>query len=298
MLKKITDRMARWVLVMCLLSMANVFAAEIPLIISKEYQIVLKNDAWVSFVTGQQALLQLLQDMEDNPALDFKYKSGSGEYSERAGVRYDTPQGWLSASHLNLKIESSQKDSEPRGKLKLKYNCSDSDACVDFRHPERAFSYPAEKYADDARFKLELDMHQTYGKYGLGGWVKRKKHIELTTLADAENYFPGLKRVPGFVAATPLQPIKTYYERVFDEIKVKFAGYRGEAALVVRYPDAASAMPERVELSFKLKQDKDGWEQEALIALGAVYGYLLASDWNAEKDQPEPGEFLIPVAAD
>lgn len=270
-------------------------AKEIMLTHSKEYQIVLKNKPWATFDKTLPTLLQTLQTLEDNPYFQFRYKSGSGKYTVRYGTRYDTPDGLLSATHLNLKIELSHKNGEPRSKLKLKYNCSDPDACLNLKHSERAFSYPAAKYADKARFKLELDMHQNYAKYGAGGSIKFKKQLELKTLGDAQRYFPQLKHVPGFDADTPLISIKQYYEKVFDDIKVKFAGYKAKAALVVRYHTMQSEMPERAEFSFKLKRSGETWQQPPIVALGQVYAYFLNSDWNALKGTFKPGEFLLPV---
>ncbi len=273
-------------------------AAEIPLTDSKEYQIVVPNERFENFDQGISALLQTLQMLEDDPAYDFTYKSGSGEYSQREGKRYDTTIQLLTQSNLNLKIEASEKDGQVQSKLKLKYNCSDPDACLDREHPDQAFPYPAEKYAENARFKLELDMHQNYGKYGLGGWIKRDKSVDFATLADVEKYFKNIKALPGFNEDIPLQMIKQYQERVFDDIKVKFADDKAEAALVARYPNAQTSIPERVEFSFKIKKDGADWQQTAIIELGQVYAYFLNSDWNALKDQPEAGEFLVPVMPD
>jgi hypothetical protein len=95
-----------------------VFGADVPLIHSKEYQIVLKNENFLSRAKGMERVIAMLQAIEDNPKFDFKYQVGSGKVWERHVKRYDTNDGRLQASNIKLLVEQTVVAGQIQSKLK------------------------------------------------------------------------------------------------------------------------------------------------------------------------------------
>lgn len=272
--------------------------ADIPLKHSKEYQIVLKNEAFTDVEQGKQTIIDWLQSIEDDPNYDFKYKSGTGETFIRNVVRYDTNGGELGTSNLNLKIEQFNDNGTNISKLKLKYSSMDPDANFDTTDYTRSFPYPASKYEDVSKMKFELDMHQNYSKFALSGSMEIEGAIQYNTVGDAEHYFKRLDHVIGVSNSDKLIHLDSYQEWVFDDIELKFADYPAEAAVVVRYALSDLTTPIRVEFSFKMKRDGNTWDYPAVVELGQVYAKMLSNDLNVWKGLVKPNKFIIPADQD
>ena len=272
--------------------------ADVPLKHSKEYQIVLKNEAFVDIEQGKQTIIDWLQSIEDDPDYDFKYKSGTGNTFIRNVVRYDTSTGELSTSNLNLKIEQFDDNGANTSKLKLKYSSMDPDASFDTTDYTRSFPYPANDYEDISKMKFELDMHQNYSKFALSGSMEIAGVISYNTVGDAEHYFKRLDHVIGVSNSDALVHLDSYQEWVFDDIELKIADYPAEAAVVVRYALSDLTQPIRVEFSLKMKRDGSTWDYFAVVELGQVYAEMLNNDLNVWKGLVKPNKFIIPADQD
>ncbi|GEM_PF-1293627 len=272
---------------------------EVPLTHSKEFQIVLKNDDFLSRTKGKQRVIDMLQAIEDTEENDFKYKAGSGNVWDRHVKRYDTNEGRLKASNLLLKVEQNTVAGDIRSKLKLKYNCMDADVCYDTQQQiTDAFPYPARHYQSVGKIKLEADIHQNYTKYALSSAIKVAGAVDFATVGEATRYFKGLAHVKGISNSDALIVVDDYYEWMFDDIKLKVNGDRVRGALVVRYAKTDLTTPIRVEFSLKIKKPKGGWHYDTLVELGQVYYELLQSDMNLFKGRIKPGKFYRPADYD
>jgi antitoxin component of MazEF toxin-antitoxin module len=272
---------------------------EVPLTHSKEFQIVLKNDDFLSRTQGKQRVIDLLQAIEDTEENDFKYKVGSGDVWDRHVRIYDTNKGRLKASNLVLQVEHKTVAGNLRSKLKLKYNCMDADVCYDTQQQiTEAFPYPARRYESVGKIKLEADIHQNYTKYALSSAIKVVGAVAFATVGEATRYFKRLGHLKGISSREALIVVGDYYEWVFDDLKLKVNGDRVRGALVVRYAKTDLTTPIRVEFSLKIKKPKDGWHYDTLVELGQVYYELLQSDMNFFKGRIKPGQFYLPADLD
>ncbi|OQY52545.1 MAG: hypothetical protein DRR08_15005 [Candidatus Parabeggiatoa sp. nov. 2] len=273
--------------------------ADAPLKHSKEYQIVLKNEYFLSRTEGVRRVIDLLQALEDNPEFDFKYKTGPNKIRQRYTKRYDTLNGRLQTLNLKLMVEQSTVAGQLQSKLKVKYNCMDVDVCYNPKHITSAFPYPALWYESVGKMKLEADVHQNYTKYALSSAIKVAGAVNFATVGEAKRYFKGLDHVKGISNTEALVVVYEHYEWVFDDINLKVNGDRVRGEVVVRYAKTDSATPTKVELSLKIKKPKKGWHYETLVELGQVYYELLQSDMNLFKGRMEPCKnFYRPADSD
>ncbi len=291
----------------------SIVQAEVPLKHSKEFQIVLKNEDFLSPKQGFDRLIHLLQSIEDDPKFDFKYKAGSGKVWQQNIKLYETNDRRFGANGIRLKsYETNDKRFGAKGiipqveqrkiaanqiqtKVKLKYNCMGVDSCYDPKHYTSAFTYPALEYESVVKMKLEADVHQNCTKYALSSAIKVEGTVDFATMADVIHYFKGISQIKGVEKNEALIVFDERYEWIFDDIKLKVNGKRVKSAVVVKYAKTDLKNPLKVEFSLKINRPKKGWHYDTLIELGQVYYELLQSDMNAFKGRIKPCRFYRPT---
>jgi len=274
----------------------SIVQAEVPLKHSKEFQLVLKNEDFLSPKQGFERVIRLLQAIEDEPKFDFKYKAGSGKVWQQNVKLYDTNDKRLRANGIRPKVEQRKiAANQIQTKVKLKYKCMGVDSCYDPKHYTSAFTYPALEYESVVKMKLEADIHQNCTKYALSSAIKVDGTVDFATMADVIPYFKGISHFKGLEKNEPLIASGEFYEIVFDDIKLKVNGKRVKSAVVVRYAKTDLKNPLRVEFSLKINRPEKGWHYETLIELGQVYYELLQSDMNAFKGRVKPCRFYRPT---
>ncbi|MEK8021708.1 MAG: hypothetical protein VSS75_032945 [Candidatus Parabeggiatoa sp.] len=274
----------------------SIVQAEVPLKHSKEFQLVLKNEDFLSPKQGFERVIRMLQAIEDDPKFDFKYKAGSGKVWQRHVKSYDTDDSRLWSNNIRPKVEQRKiAANQIETKVKIKYNCMGVDSCYDPKHSISAFTYPAFEYESLVKMKLEADIHQNCTKYALSSAIKVEGTVDFATMADVIHYFKGVTHFKGVEKNEALIARGDFFEWVFDDIKLKVNGERVKGAVVVRYAKTDLINPLKVEFSLKINRPKNGWHYETLIELGQVYYELLQSDMNAFKGRIKPCRFYRPT---
>lgn len=261
---------------------------------SKEFQMILKPKYFSNdFNEGTQKIVNMLHTFQNTRGLQFTYDDNSGEQWSRTSDRYDTADHWLAAHSLSCAVEFSSIGDSSRSKLKLKYNVWDESAAYDRDRVNKCIVYPAGKFEDQAKLKLEQDFNARSTKFGLSGSIKIKGSNKVTfaRLSDLEDYFKRIDHLENFQSAKPLLVTTSYSETVIDNINLKVGrdGLRLEGALGCRYDSNGTLF--KVEFSLKAERPKKGWEFEDQTHLSRLFHAMTQHELHVDPAEMEPKPF-------
>ena len=266
----------------------------LPLQYSKEYQVVIKNEI---FSRSREAGVKQLQD-EIEQALKGTHNKidwSTASQKKKWLRKYNTASHSLSDSNLRITVEQQPKKQKTQSRIKIKYDCMDQDLCFDTENYGHSFVYPHKEFEDQAKMKLEADIHQNYEKYALSCAIKVEKEINLHILLDAECYFKRLDHIIHADLDEPLVQVSEFIEYSYKDITVYLANKTLSATLIIRYKNNTTEIPSLVEFSFKVKREEKYWDYPLLLKTGQFYAQLLTINSNFWKDKQKPFYFIPPA---
>jgi len=266
----------------------------LPLQYSKEYQLVVKNEI---FSPSRKMGIKQLSDEITQVIKGSNYKIDWSTASLRKKWlrKYDTVSGSLSDSNLRITVEQYQKKQKVQSRIKMKYDCMDQDLCFDAKDYTHSFVYPHQEFEDQAKMKLEGDIHQNYEKYALSCTIKVPKKVNLKTLLDAECYFKRLDHIINANLDESLIKVGEFIEYSYKNITVYLVNKTLKASLIVRYDNTSQKTPSLVEFSFRVKREDIQWDYPLLLQSGQFYAKLLSIESNTWKDKIKPFYFIKPA---
>jgi hypothetical protein len=248
-----------------------------------EYQLVLKNDAFRDRTAGETRFLNDLQPLAGRCGLELIH-GGPSEAFEY--VFLDTPDGRLRKNGYALRVVRSL--SSTHVTVALKHNgvtISDALSSAMTPHPD---------LQADARAKIENDLHgsgdskwaHSVKLRGLAVLSRLPAGTQIDSVAALAAFFPHLAEHLHIEPNTPLARVKTEARQEYKELRLGLAGTPWATALEVRYAtvqdlQSGTALPTKVEFSWKRKDGENSWAPEAAEASGQLFAALKQSEWLA-----------------
>ena len=275
----------------------------------REYQIVLQGKKFETRAAGVTALFVYLQVLEgqlkkEGKKKKFKYDKKSGNDEKRVAVFLDTRGGDLNRARCALRYRKTLEKWDPRAAKWLRVEAKDSRANLTIKHNAdseaaalRIDLTPAAAYLRGGKSKgkwqskIEWDLYQPGNeKYGYSISLYGKHFRSCVSgVGDLRDVKAVGKLLPGVAKRLKLPEVTKLTRRyefrwTRDNIKLEMGGkdcagtlmlvYRTKAAM-----DAGTSAPEKVEFSWRLKQDEKNWKKKSFHYSEIVRKELWKGPW-------------------
>lgn len=210
----------------------------------------------------------------------FRYEAGSERFDIRQVSKYDTRDGFLLANSLHAKFITYEKGGKPYTKLALKSLSQIPELVMDqLENPKRNLVYPAGKFHEQSRLKVEQDLINDYSQHAISGTIWLEGKHAWPELGDIASYFPHLKKLKGYDASTPLEQQGTHQLLLIDNPAISVPTKKGakpvDSSLELRFSNGELDL---VEMSLRVIKGKGKWDRRLLAELTRIYARLHRSE--------------------